>query len=203
MGASMLPEVAAAAPVNQGGFDIILQDGNTSEIWWIANYQRVLPSGAGWTDGDRSGYFCAYMFLADASGALAGRVTFTRVDVPREEGGNYAYIKDENMKEGARFYNGSLAPVGSNELGDCPPPSQSYEPWGGPDQRPTIKFMQRRKVLEIRDYKSTVTHPAVMFRQVESSPSRVTVVAYVDGLPTIVVYYDSMGSRTSVVSDIR
>lgn len=208
-----------AQPAPNGDFDIFLQDGNTAEFWWIANYLRTLPSGTGWVGGDRSGYFCAYMFLLNSSGTPLGRVTFTRVDVPREEGGNYAYIKDEDMEEGARYFDGTPAPAGSNEIGDCPPPTQTYEPWAGPDQRPTVLFSARRGgVLETRDYKVTDAHPDVMFRQTEKltgqttvfsalgTPStiwgRVPVVAYVNGLPTIVVYYDSLVRGVSVTSDI-
>lgn len=206
-----------ARPEPSGSFDIILQDGNTSDIWWIAPYLRNLPSGAGWTGGDRSGYFCAYMFLLNSRGTPVGRATFTRVDVPREEGGNYAYIKDENMEEGARFFNGTKAPEGSNEIGDCPPPTQSYEPSSEPDERPTVRFATRQgSILETRDYKLTDAN-GVVFQQTELSGQqsvigglggtstiygRATVVAYVNGLPTIVVYYDSLVSGVVITSDL-
>jgi hypothetical protein len=120
---------------------------------------------------------------------------------------NYTYVGDENMVEGSRYYNGAKAPAGSNELGDCPSPSQSYEAWSGPDQRPTITYGGSSGILETRAYPNVVAHPGLMFRQVEkiTTPfstfggvttstvySRVTIVAYYNGLPAMVVYYDSL-----------
>lgn len=188
-------------PPPDGDFDVILKNVDTAEVWWVAPYLRSLPSGAGWTDGDRSGYFCLYAFL-QIRGRLTHRVTFTRVPVPRELGGAYAGIFDEDMREGQRFYDGTLAPVGSNELGDCPPPTQSYEPYLGADERPTVKLNFRRQTLEVRDYKTVDAHPAITFQVTENTPNRVTVVAYESTKPVIVIYYDALLAGASVTSDI-
>ncbi|HKY46426.1 MAG TPA: hypothetical protein VJQ79_00450 [Acidimicrobiia bacterium] len=171
-----------------------------NEQWWDAPYYRSLPyaAGTGWTDGDRSGYRCFYAFLLH-EGQVVGRVTFTRVP----EADSYASINDRYMEEGVRYYNGALAPADApRELGECPAPSTAYEPATGSDQRPTITYTLGQTLLEVRNYKKTVVGAGITFRQVESTASRITVVAYKDNLPAIVIYYDSMVPGLVMNSDL-
>ena len=177
-----------------------IAESGPNEFWWDAPYFRNLsfaPS-TGWTDGDRSGYRCFYAFLLN-QGQVVGRVTFTRV----EEAASYASISDRYMSEGVRYYDGSLAPEGaSRELGDCPAPSTAYASATGSDQRPTVTYTLGGTVLEVRNYKNTVVGAGITFRQVESTDTRVTVVAYKDNLPAIVIYYDSMVPGLVMNSDL-
>lgn len=177
-------------------------------LWWTATYYRTLPyvPNTGWTaDGDRDGYRCLYGFLTDARAVtesnpdgIVGRVTFIRV-----EGAGYATMVDKFLADGSRYYDGSLAPEDApHELGDCPESDTPYEPSSGPWQLPTITYETRKgQVLEIRDYKTVVAHPSITFRQTEASDTRIGVVAYENGQPVIVVYYESMSPRVVMGSD--
>jgi len=186
-------------PQSGDSFTIMLGDFNTGARWWEALYRRDLTTGAGWTDGDRSGYRCAYMFLEAADGTIVGRVTFTLIP----EAQSYGAVNDRFMVEGARYYDGTVAPPGSpRELGDCPAPTETYEPYAGPDERPTIDFVSGGTVLERRDYKTTVAGAGVIFNQVLVTPQRITVIGNVDGLPVVAVYYDSLVEQVSITSDI-
>lgn len=176
-------------------------EGEPNRFWWDASYARELPYGVGtgWTDGDRSGYRCLYGFLTQ-NGVPVGRVTFMRV----EEAASYAMVNDSRMLEGARYYDGTLAPSNApKELGQCPEPSISYTPFNGPDQRPTILYASPGgQMLEIRNYKTLVVGEGITFQQTESSPGRITVVAYEWGNPVIVVYYESISSSVVMTSDM-
>ena len=168
-------------------FEIMLIDTGKQEAMWIAPYAREITPGVGWVGGDRAGYRCAYMFLLKG-GTPVGRVTFIRVD----GAATYTMVNDERMEEGARYFDGTVAPEGSpNELKQCPESTVAYEPYDGPDQRPIITFAMRRSgvPLEIRDYTKTVAAPGVTFRLLSESPQESVVVAYKDGLPAVAVYY--------------
>jgi len=183
-------------------YTVMLRGGDdpATRFWWDADYFRSLPytAATGWTDGDRAAYKCLYGFLLWRD-RIAGRVTFTRVP-----GATYALINDEKMAEGARMYDGSLPPPGSSrELGECPAPDQTYEPYFGPDERPVVTFETNRgRLLEVRDYRPTVAGPAIKFRLIDSTAQRVTVVAYFNDQPVIVVYYDSMSSRVTMRGEL-
>jgi hypothetical protein len=177
-----------------------VSENGPNEQWWDAPYYRSLPysPSTGWTDGDRSGYRCFYAFLLN-QGQVVGRVTFTRIP----EADSYASINDRYMEEGVRYYNGALAPASApKELGECPYPTTAYAPATGSDQRPTITYTLGGALLEVRNYKKTVVGAGITFRQVESTDSRVTVVAYKDNLPVIVIYYDSMVPGLVMNSDL-
>jgi hypothetical protein len=180
-------------------FRIGLGNTDTGAHWWHAYYFRSLPffPNSGWTDGDRVGYSCAYMFLmVDAE--VVGRVTFSRV-----EGAGYATINDTFMHEGFRYYDGTYdGPGFPQELDDCPPPSEAYEPSNESDQRPTLAFAVNGQLVETRDYKTIVLEPGVSFRQTSKTATRITVVAYEKGLPVIVVYYDVLTPNASITSDM-
>lgn len=163
---------------------------------WRADYDRTLDVRTGWTDGDRQGYRCAYMFLLHR-GRVAGRVTFTQV----RDAAAYSVVNDKFMVEGMRFFDGTVDPT-PNQHDDCPAPDQEYESYTGPDQRPVVTYSGPRGVLETRSYPDIVAGAGVIFRQVESTSRRVTVVAYKNGLPVIVVYYDALDPRVSVNSTI-
>jgi hypothetical protein len=184
--------------------------------WWNAPYIRDLYAAGrsevpnvGWTDGDRAGYKCAYMFLERGS-ELVGRVTFTRV-------AGYGKINDKYMNEFERAYDGGFDYTDQSE---CPGPSQEYEAWDGPDFRPQIFFTDNSgKQLEDRSYTNTtgdaIKAGVLKFREFEriTTPftdtggldtcddyctvyERVTVLAYVkqDGefFPAMAIYYDSL-----------
>lgn len=190
--------------VNAGSFEVWLRGGSDNapdRFWWNAIYLRQLALGldTGWTDGDRSGYKCLYAFLT-LDEQIVGRVTFTRVP----EAASYAVVKDENMVEGERYYDGTLAPADASiELGDCPPPSEGYTPHTGPDQRPTILYsLTSGATLEIRNYKPLVVGDGITFQQTSATSGRITVVAYEWGNPAIVVYYDSMSPNVVMSSDL-
>jgi hypothetical protein len=168
--------------------------------WWDANYFRSLtyaPS-TGWTDGDRSGYRCFYAFLMN-QGQAVGRVTFTRV--PGAD--SYAMVNDKYMQEGVRYYDGTLAPAGApNELGECPTPMADYTPFTGPGQKPTVTYTLNGQLLEVRNYKTLATNTGLTFQQVASTDDQVTVVAYFNNLPVIVVYYESLVPGLVMNSDL-
>lgn len=194
--AALIALAVVAGPVGASNhqFDIMVKtDGATA---WIADYQRTLPSGAGWTDGDRVGYRCAYAFLMNG-GQVVGRVTFSRVS----EAAAYVRINDEHMVEGARHYDGTVASGEVSQLNECPAPTQSYTSFSG-DQRPVITYETGCAVLETRNYANLVPGAGVTFQQVESTDDRVTVVAYKNGLPIVVIYYDSMSPSVVMNSNL-
>ena len=185
-----------------GSFTIMLRGLEPNRFWWDAKYERTLPftPGVGWVDGDRLGYRSAWMFL-ERDGTIVGRVTFVRIPEA-----TYALVSDKYMTEGVRYFDGTLAPQGtqqtvhvnfSNDIVD-----QSYEAFTGSDQRPTLRFVGGGDVLEVRDYKKTVVENGIKFRQVSASDSRVTVVAYENDLPVIVVYYDSLHPSVRLTTDL-
>lgn len=181
-------------------FDILLRGlgGTAPEFWWDAPYYRNLPyaPNTGWTDGERHRYICAYMFLMH-NGEVVGRTTFTNVP----DANSYSQINDKFMLEAQRYFDGTVAAPGQVELFNrddpddplnCPPPDLAYEEYLGPDRRPQIAYIHDGTPIEFRTYASLITSPRIKFQVVSVSPQRVTVVAYVDNLPTIVIYYDSM-----------
>jgi hypothetical protein len=204
-GAPATTTTVGTLPTPSGEFFTTLLRGSADagggEIWWDADYFRNLPysPSTGWTDGDRAGYRCFYSFLL-LDNQVVGRVTFTRV----EEAASYAMVNDRYMEEGIRFYDGTLAPAnGPRELGECPDPTQAYSPSNGSDQRPTITYSTTGgALLEVRNYKKTVALNGITFQQVESTDQRVTVVAYKDNLPAIVIYYESMVPGVVMNSDL-
>lgn len=183
-------------------FQVIIKGIEDGVTWWQAPYLRSLSftSGVGWTDGDRGQYRCLYAFLL-RNGAVVGRVTFT---TKGGESGNYPFVLDKYMVEAARYYDGKVAPKGKVELHQCPPPSEEYQPYSGPDQRPTIKYMSPAgETLEIRNYKNTLALPDVKFQQFAKTPQKVTIVAHKDGQPKVFIYYESMDtSKCIMTSDL-
>lgn len=173
-------------------------------FWWNATYKRTLPyaPNTGWVDGDRCGYTAMYAFL-QRNGVLVGRVTFIRIPGASA----YAVVNDKYMDEAERWYNGDPAEEPGtgqdNELKDCPPPNAAYEPYTGPSELPTILYVDNGQTIEVRDYKATVNGPAIKFRQVESTDTRITVLAYENNLPVIVVYYEApFGNGVVMESDL-
>jgi hypothetical protein len=193
-------------------FDIMLINAETGETWWVAPYARDLTytAGVGWTDGDRSGYRCAYMFL-EQDGDIVGRVTFVRSAL-------YGKVNDQGMTEAVIAYDGG--PYLSQA--DCPDPDVEYTPNDSPDERPTVRYMNGSDTLEVRSYPHTTTAGKFIQTEVVTEPftdqgdhpdsqphtvySRVTVVFYslVGGQwqPGIVVYYDSLSPDVQVTSDL-
>lgn len=186
----------------KGSFTIMLRGLEPTRFWWNAPYARQLnyTPNVGWVDGDRIGYRGAWMFL-EHNGRLVGRVTFARVP-----GAKYALINDKYMKEGVRTFDGSLAPAGTKQTAHVSfidgIVDQEYEPYMGPDERPTIRYLAGGDVLEVRDYKKTNAGQGLKFRQVSATSERVAVVAYEHDLPVIVIYYDSIDGSVKLESDL-
>lgn len=196
----LMLSLPVSALTAEDSFDILLINTETRTAMWVAPYDRTLSPGVGWTDGDRAGYRCAYMFLL-RNGRPVGRATFIRIDGAAA----YTMVNDDRMQEGARYFDGTLAPADApKELKQCPQATEAYEPYHGPDQRPVITFEAKLggAVLETRDYRNTIAGPGVTFRQVLDTPSRATVVGYQDGLPAVVVYYDRLVSAVVVRSEL-
>lgn len=185
---------ASAAP---DAYTIMLSNLDTGERWWDADYDRTLSAGVGWTDGDRAGYKCAYGFLLH-NGRVVGRFVFTRI----AEAASYTRVNDKYMVEGSRHYaTGALGtrrnPVRQSE---CPAPTGNYAPFDG-NELPTIRFMQGSTVLETRSYPNLDVHPDVTFQQISKTNKQVNLVAYVDGLPVLEIYYTAFGNVT-MASDL-
>lgn len=181
-------------------FVVILKNADTGASWWNANYYRFLPfyPATGWADGERAGYACLYAFLM-LNDQPVGRVTFARVD-----GAGYAFINDNSMKEGVRHYDGTLGTAANPvSQAECPRPNIAYEPSSGPWQLPTITYETTGgDVLEVRNYKTLVAGAGITFRQTESSNGKIGVVAYENGNPVVVVYYESMVGGIVMQSDL-
>lgn len=152
------PPAASTTTLPDGKkFDIILTNAETSVHWWTAPYVRWLPytEGVGWTDGDKSGYRCAYMHLyrnGDPND-IVGRVTFSR---PVDQA--YGKVNDSKMLEGQtseRAYDGGLDWTSQAE---CPDPDEDYKPLplNTADQRPIIRYVDSAgNLLEDRSYTNT------------------------------------------------
>lgn len=191
-----LPSASAARSDSDQFLVRMIGDG---EVMWIAPYSRDLPSNAFWTDGDRDGYKCFYAFLMNGDRVL-GRVTFTRIPAAA----SYVTIVDSGAVDGSRWYDGTKTDRNDpKELNDCPAPTQSYTPFNG-DQRPTVNYTNRRTgaIWETRPYAGIVAGDGVTFRRDSVTPQRVTVVAYLDTLPTVVIYYDSMAPNVVMTADL-
>lgn len=151
-------EAAPNLPTPTGEkFDIILSNADTNVHWWTAPYARDLPytAGVGWTDGDRSGYKCAYMHLFRNGNPndIVGRVTFSR-----PLGQTYGKVNDSRMLEGqssSRAYDGGLDWASQAE---CPDPDEDYQPLPAntKDVRPKIFYVDSKgNLLENRSYTNT------------------------------------------------
>lgn len=172
----------------------------TQRQGWTATYFRNLTytAGVGWTDGDRTAYRCGYGFLM-RDGVPVGRVTFTRIP----EAASYSALNDRYMVEGSRYYDGTRNTNGNlSQLNDCPLPSEAYDAQTA-IERPTIRFTGADgQLLEVRDYKKAIPGPNITWQSVLVTSDRVTVIAYLDGLPFMALYYDSMpGSGVVLSSD--
>lgn len=204
-------------PKPKGGkFTIHLGASNPGRKLWSALYLESLPftPDVGWADGERVGYDCAWMFLL-RNGQVVGRATFLTLD--GEQG--YGRVNDQSMTEKSRYYDGTPSSSGTN-LPPCPDLDQAYEPSAAPDERPTLRFVAGSDLLEVRDYKKTLTlSPGITFDQVsvinepfdEIDPnrgttdtvySRIVVIGREYGLPVVVVYYDSLDPSVAVISDL-
>lgn len=194
---ALLCLIALPAVSAPDAYTIMLGNSDTGEQWWNADYDRSLSAGVGWTDGDRAGYKCAYGFLL-RNGQVVGRFTFTRI--PAAAG--YARVNDKYMLEGQRHYaTGTLSSRRNPVLqSECPAPAESYTPFAG-SQLPTVRFMQGSTVLEIRNYPNLDVHEDVTFQQISKTNKRVVIVAYLNGLPAIAIYYDAF-SNVTMTSDL-
>lgn len=213
---------AGGDPAGLGeGYSFIIDNRDTGGDWWRAPYLFDLPyaAGFGWGAGDRIAYGCIYGFLIQGGtltnlggrnswdlegGSIYGRFMAV-LTVP--DSGAYLRIIDGYMEEGRRFFNGSPGD-GRDQLyssGFCEDQlSQDYKSYTGAGERPVIKFHSPSgEVAEIRDYRTVKAAIGVKFRLVDGdgSDNRVAVVAYKDGLPGVVVYYDAMNGGSVSASN--
>lgn len=169
---------------------------------WTAPYYRTLPysPNTGWFDGNRDGYKCAFGILgwnlntASKLDDPAGRFTFTRIN-----GVAYARVNDRRMPDSGptlrHYATGLLTPAPVTQ-GECPPPTETYTPNTEPGQLPVIDYLgPQGQLLERRDYRKLDDDgplPAELkFRLHSIDPLRVTVIAYWENNPIVVVYYDA------------
>lgn len=198
-------------PHQAEGFTIFMRANNPSRSLWPAHYfyDTFYAENTGWLAGDRVAYRCAYAFLQH-NGEIVGRVTFVAIPGAAP----YVVINDKYMVEGGRYYDGSLTPPGTVQVPrlECPVPTQSYATEQVPDERPKVIYWQGETALEVRDYAGIVPGtPGLTFDVVEeittpfqiTSPntglthtvnSRISVLARENGVPTVIVYYDALGS---------
>lgn len=170
---------------------------------WSAPYFRSLPYSpfTGWFDGNRDGYHCGFGIFGwnlNTPSLLddpAGRVTFTRID-----GVAYARINDRRMPENGdtnRHWATGLMTPRPVRQGECPPPTETYEPNTDPGQLPVVDYVNALtgELLERRDYRKLdddgPLDPRLKFRLQSVDPERVTVIAYWENLPIVVIYYDA------------
>lgn len=154
---------------------------------------------AGWIEGDRVGYRCAYTFLVD-DGQIVARVTFTRPSKARK----YVELNDRYMHEGERLYDGSWAGVRQVPAEECPRPTEPYTKLGRrPGPRPVIQFLDAgdNHPVEIRDYNKIKRNRHNRFRIFSATPDRVTVIAYRDRWPVMVVYYERLSDDILLTSN--
>ncbi len=201
-----------------------IDDPNTPQVeakrgWWNAPYIGTGKEGSGalpyvadsrWIEGDRIAYRCAYGFLT-RNGEVIGRFTFVRAS-------GYSFINDRYMQEGLRFWDGSSQNGTGNSKSRAQAYnhnwcdtilSQEYVPDTRPGQLPRVVFWQGGEVVEIRDYRTVSAASGIKFRVTDVTgpftsddgggrsvqvSNRVTVVAYENDLPVVVVYYDALGS---------
>jgi len=203
---------AAADHTEEPSFDIIVTggpEGGNQRLVGVFPYLRHLAEydpDAGWVDGDRIGYRCAYMFLVDG-GEIVARVTFNTWRPPIGDN-PYGAVNDEYMDEGARFFNGSPTPPGTEQVPEheCPHVRKTYKPLKGKARpRPVIKFADAADghLLEVRDYRKVATSPGHRFKIASAGPNRVVVIGYQDREPVVVVYYRRMSDAIRLMSNTR
>jgi hypothetical protein len=154
---------------------------------------------AGWIEGDRVGYRCAYTFLVD-DGEIVARVTFTKPYKARK----YVVLNDKFMHEGERYYDGGWAGVQQVPDDECPWPTEPYKKLRGrPGPRPVIQFLHAgdNHVVEVRNYNNLKRNRHNRFRIFSATPDRVTVVAYRDRWPVMVVYYERLSDEILLTSN--
>jgi hypothetical protein len=168
-------------------------------------YQRhlstpTLDAPAGWLDGDRNAYSCAYAFLT-YRGHIVGRTTYSYIDPPGS--GNAPVINDKFMHEGIRHWaDGSLD--GNPELEQmdpgtsCPGPAgpsdQFPSPGSLPNNLPVVTFQHGPHTIEVRDFAdpadSDNVGPGHEFSIVSESDRRIDIIAFQDGTPVLAIRYD-------------
>jgi hypothetical protein len=153
----------------------------------------TLDAPAGWLDGDRVAYRCAYAFL-EYRGHLVGRATFTRIDPP--DGDPYVRLNDAYMREGVRNYDGTLT-RNTSSSSSCPAPSRSYDRLAGdPGPRPAVRFQHGPHTIDVRDFGDSSDVGRVGaghdFGIVLVTADRVEIVAYQDGVPALAIYYERL-----------
>lgn len=166
---------------------------------WVAPYHLDLGNGIGWGYGNRDGYRCMYGILVEGdaltSQSPVGRFTVTRIDGAAA----YVLINDRDMPDRGpllrHFGNGLLDPPDGVRQGECPPPDANvnYEPFTGPGQLPVVDYVgPGGQILERRDYRTVANNdPRLKFRLFSETDQKVTVVAYWENLPIVVVYYEA------------
>jgi hypothetical protein len=215
--ALLLTSGASPALANHG---VDVDNADIFDFFIIANDRKVgafpydttltnFDPDAGWLEGDRVAYRCAYTFLQN-DGEIVARVTFTRPD----QAAAYTVLNDRYMHEGERHYDGFRAGVQQVPDDQCPRPTEPYEALGGNPPIPRIEFSTPGgQTLEVRDYRRVATRaegtwccgevadPGHDFAITSATPKRVTVTMYQDRLPVMVVYYDRLSPNVRLTSN--
>lgn len=204
--------LATADHTEEPRFDILVtggpehgQERDVGEFPYLRHLTQYDPD-AGWVDGDRIGYRCAYMFLVD-DGEIVGRVTFNTWRPPVDDN-PYGFVNDRYMVEGTRFFDGSPTPPGTVQVPEheCPHLTKAYKPLKGKaGPRPVIKFSDAGDghLLEVRDYKKVKTSPGHRFKIASAGRNRVVVIAYQDRSPVMAVYYHRLSDAIRLRSNVR
>lgn len=217
------PGVASAEHEGSGFFNIILEsnihDGKAPKLQdprLVAEFNYVrqlhtpgLDAPAGWTDGDRKAYSCAYGFLI-YRGWIVGRVTYSYVDPPGD--GNEPRIIDRSMHEGIRHWatgalDGNPDPEQMEPATSCPGaagPSGQFPKLTEAYERPlSVTFQHGPHTLEVRDFVGGegfgLGGPDVQrlekgtaFRLGIVTDDRVEIIAYQDGVSVLRIVYELM-----------
>jgi hypothetical protein len=218
------PGVASADHDGSGFFNIILlsnihddpadklQDPRlVAEFNYVRELQTPgLDAPAGWTDGDRKAYSCAYGFLV-YRGWIVGRVTYSYIDPPGD--GNQPRIVDRSMHEGIRHWatgalDGNPEPEQMEPATSCPGPAGTSDQFptlaGMPNEAPpSVTFQHGPHVIEVRDFVGGegfgLGGPDVQrldagstFRLGLVTEARAEIIAYQAGVPVLQILYELM-----------
>lgn len=175
----------------------------------------TLDAAAGWVDGDRQGYTCAYAFLKYRD-TIVGRVTVRKFKDPVDPRNAYIELQDKFMHEGALNFDGTVptedvtsgggeaaADDGlSCDTGDVGPggaAKEGYEPLTGEPEFPVITYQHGPHAIEVRDFADPedfdVEDSTIVYDLVSATPTQVIVLAYQDNgdLPLASIYYELVG----------
>jgi hypothetical protein len=187
-----LSQIAGAqAQPDEERFDFIVKSPATpTGHVGTATYDRTLPGGGAWLDGDRVGYRVVYGFLdcRPANPRLNLRVAahgYTTATATQ--------ILDRFMDEGSRTWDGTVEPDGEIPARDSDAPRPESHGASYPTSVPRIEVVSAsgNTTCEIRDYANVVDPAAdLTWAVIEESRTQAIIGWFVDGEPAAEFYYD-------------